>query len=172
MNKAIMAILFVFICSGQALATCIGSITSSTPTTDFVDNLDGTVTHSKTGLMWKRCSEGQVWNGTACTGSATTYTWQGALQQAGVVNNGAGYAVYNDWRLPNIKELASIVELQCSSPAINETIFPVTGISTFWSASSSAINAANAWMLYFSFGGDSTNVTSTENVIRLVRDGR
>jgi len=121
-------------------------ITASTPTADFVDNGDGTVTHSKTGLMWKRCSEGQVWNGTACAGAAARYSWQGGLQQAEVLNNTGGFATFTNWRLPNIKELNSIVEVQCTYPAINMTIFPSAG-GLYWSASPYSADATKAWFI-------------------------
>ncbi|MDQ6988235.1 MAG: DUF1566 domain-containing protein [Mariprofundaceae bacterium] len=122
------------------------TITASTPTADFVDNGDGTVTHSKTGLMWKRCSEGQIWNGATCTGAATPYSWQGGLQQAEALNNAGGFATFTNWRLPNIKELNSIVEVQCIYPAINATIFPSSS-GLYWSASPYSADATKAWFV-------------------------
>ena len=52
-------------------------ILATTPTNRFTINNDGTVSDTKTGLTWKKCSEGQ--SGVDCRiGTATTYTWQGA----------------------------------------------------------------------------------------------
>jgi hypothetical protein len=59
--------------------------------------------------MWMRCALGQNWNGATCTGSGQAYTWQAALQAA----EGSSFAGYSDWRLPDIKELSSIVEQAC-----------------------------------------------------------
>ncbi|MGB4499160.1 MAG: hypothetical protein WBI40_10735, partial [Methylococcaceae bacterium] len=54
--------------------TCqTASIPATTPTNRFTVNNNGTVSDSKTGLMWKKCSEGQ--SGADCSsGSATPYT--------------------------------------------------------------------------------------------------
>ena len=133
------------------------SIPATTPSSQFADNHDGTVTDNKTGLMWKRCSEGQTWDSGVddCNGNAVTYTWQSGLQQAQTVNTSGGFAGYSDWRLPNITELESIVEEQCYRPAINLTVFPNTSSSYpsshFWSSSPIAYNVAyngnTAWLV-------------------------
>ncbi len=165
----------LFLWSGQVFAAqaCrTASITAITPTTDFVDNGNGTVTHTKTGLMWKRCSEGQVWSGATCTGTAAAYTWQGALQQAQASNNVGGFATFTDWRLPNQKELKSIVEKQCMTPAINTTIFPATFSAGYWSASPYAGFATDAWNVYFGNGYDFAYAKSDNLYVRLVRGGQ
>jgi hypothetical protein len=94
----------------------------SNPDASYTDNGDGTVTHTPTGLTWKRCVEGQTWSDGTCTGTATTATWQQALKLAAA----SSFAGHTDWRLPNIKELRSLVEECRSYPAINEAIFPNT----------------------------------------------
>ena len=146
------------------------SITASTPTADFIDNGDGTVTHTKTGLMWKQCIEGL--SGAGCvTGTATTFTWQGALQAAQALNVAGGFAGHTDWRVPNQKELNSIVEHQCVTPAINATIFPATVSGWYWSASPFVVVATNAWGVDFNNGGDNFNNKSANGYVRLVRGG-
>ncbi|MDP2902572.1 MAG: hypothetical protein Q8N96_05635 [Methylovulum sp.] len=54
------------------LFTSTAFATPTTPTSDFTDNNDGTVTHKTTGLTWMRCAMGQTWTGAACTGTADT----------------------------------------------------------------------------------------------------
>jgi len=147
------------------------SIPASTPTSQFTDNGDGTVTNQKTGLQWQRCAQGQTWNGSTCTGTGT-YTWQQALQRAVTINGEGGYAGHNDWRLPNSKELASIVELQCDWPAINLAVFPATASAAFWSSSPSADSGNNAWFVDFSNGRDVWNNKSSSFSVRLVRSGQ
>ncbi|MFH1480914.1 MAG: DUF1566 domain-containing protein [Pseudomonadota bacterium] len=61
---------------------------------DFVDNGDGTITDRATGLMWMKAD------------SARTMNWKEALEYA----ENLKYAGYDDWRLPNVKELQSIVD--------------------------------------------------------------
>ncbi|MDD3761278.1 MAG: DUF1566 domain-containing protein [Acidithiobacillus sp.] len=79
----------------------------------YLDNGDGTVTDTETGLQWMRCSLGQAWDGTSCVGEAEGYTWQEALDAAEELNRKGGYAGHRDWRLPSIEELHSLV--YCSS---------------------------------------------------------
>jgi hypothetical protein len=57
------------------------SVAETTPTSAFVNNIDGTLTHGLTGLTWKRCAQGA--SGADCaTGMATTMTWSAALAAA------------------------------------------------------------------------------------------
>lgn len=99
-----------------------------------------------TGLIWQRCSLGQAWNGSTCTGTATTHTWQDALTKAKALGNG--------YRLPNIKELQSLVEPANYNPAINTNLFPNTPSSYFWSSSPSVYSSGYAWGVYFNNGYD------------------
>ncbi len=153
------------------------SITATTPDSDFTVNGDGTVTHINTGLMWKVCSEGQTWaNGDCTTGTITTHTWQEALQIPQTLNNAGGYSNNIDWRLPNIKELLSIIEVQCYEPAINETIFPSTSIYDYWSSSPTPEDSSYAWVVYFGYGylswGERYDPRGYGEYVRLVRDGQ
>lgn len=126
-------------------------VRATTPTADFTDNRDGTVTHSRTGLVWMRCSLGQTWDGATCSGTAKKFLWQEAFQAAADLNAAGGYAGHGDWRLPNIKEIDSIAELQCFDPAINLDVFPGTPPWRFWSSTPS-MNANDprfAWFISF-----------------------
>jgi len=175
MQRLITGLLMVLaLLAGQTRAqtTCNSAIPESAPTSRFTGNGDSTVTDTATGLTWKRCAEGQAWNGVACTGTAGFHTWQQALQQAETLNTGGGYAGYTDWRVPNIKELGSIVERKCYSPAINETVFPSTPSSGFWSASSNAGYSGGAWYVFFYNGYDSVDNKSGDGYVRLVRGGQ
>ncbi|MBN1350711.1 DUF1566 domain-containing protein [candidate division KSB1 bacterium] len=78
---------------------------------DFVNNNNGTITDRATGLMWTQADNGEA------------VLWQDALaypQQ----KNAENYLGHNDWRLPNVKELQSIVDYTrapavTNSPAID-----------------------------------------------------
>jgi len=90
---------------------------------DFVDNGDGTVTDKATGLMWAKDDSGYCMN------------WKEALEYVQKMNE-QSYLGYSDWRLPNAKELQSIVDYtrapDASDPskrgAAIDTIFNVTSI--------------------------------------------
>ena len=64
-------------------ATCPAGLAAvnPTPTSDFLINGNGTVTHTATGLMWKQCNEGLTGNACA-TGSASVLLWADALTAA------------------------------------------------------------------------------------------
>lgn len=101
-------------------------ILASTPTDNFIiypegAKLEGTVIHKHTGLMWSRCSYGQF--GFDCgEGELVPLLWKDALQVADNLELGG----FSDWRIPNEKELASLVDVQCIQPSINLDVFPNT----------------------------------------------
>ena len=144
------------------------AVPSTTPASRFADNGNGTMTDKSTGLMWARCPEGL--SGTACaTGKAATFTWEEALIRA----RDSGLAGYTDWRLPNVKELSSIVEERCYDPAINLAVFPGTPASFFWSASPDGGSSYGAWYVGFYYGcADYDGRSSGYGHVRLVRSGQ
>jgi hypothetical protein len=144
-----------------------GFLPSTTPTVDFTDNQDGTVTHKRTGLMWQRCSVGQTWTGSTCTGTAKkyTYTEANALKST--------FAGQSDWRLPNQNELLSIVEFAQYDPAINTTLFPNAPSGYFWSSSPAASSSGYAWIVDFYNGYDGYSYEGYYYYfVRLVRSGQ
>jgi hypothetical protein len=134
-----------------------------TPTSDFADNGDGTATHLLTGLMWKRCVEGMLWNGSTCLGREKAFDWADAIDQS------SSFAGYSDWRAPTVEELLSIVEFQSDSPTVNRAIFPGTQSSAFWSRSSVAGNSNSAWDVHFHFGSAKPTPKYSGAHLRLVR---
>lgn len=171
--RALVILVLLLAANAQASSLCAygrenTAITSSTPNTDFSDNGDGTVTHHTTGLIWQRCSLGQSWDGSNCTGRAGSFTWAKALAAA-AQNTLAGFS---DWRLPNKNELASIVEYRCYYPAINNQQFPNTPSAMYWSSSPSpsVYNGDNAWSVFFEGGYVDYLRNDSSGRIRLVRD--
>uniref|UniRef100_UPI004056AAD6 Lcl C-terminal domain-containing protein n=1 Tax=Candidatus Electronema sp. TaxID=2698783 RepID=UPI004056AAD6 len=152
-----------FLIASPAFAGCDADLAKSTE--HLTVNADGTVSDSKTKLMWKRCPEGYTYTSpNTCTAGATaTYTWSVALTLP------ATFATYTDWRLPNVKELQSIVEEQCSAPAINVTAFPNTPSSKVWANSPSAASGY-AWYVDFSTGTAVDALKTQSYGVRLVRD--
>ena len=172
MTRLIMVCFLILCFASLAPAqTCNDHIPATTPDTRFTDNGDGTITDKGTGLMWKKCIEGL--SGFDCaTGTAGEFTWKEALAQPGVVNNGGGFAGYTDWRLPNFKELTSIVERKCYDPAINLTFFPNTPSSYVWSGSAGADSSYYAWLVGFSNGSSDYFGRNYYGRVRLVRGGQ
>jgi hypothetical protein len=155
-----------------AAAACLAGMTRTKPDARYVDHGDGTVTDVVTGLMWMRCAEGQAWSGTACTGTGTSYTWAEAHQQAAAAS-AAVVAGYADWRLPNIKELVSLVEWACSSPAMNTTVFPGAPNEEFWSSTPFYADFPDSGRtVRFWTGTDFDQGKTIYNRVRLVRAGR
>ena len=56
------------------------------------------------------------------------------------------------WRLPKVKELASIADRTLVNPAIDSVVFPATPANSFWSASPYLEGSGYAWGVYFSSG--------------------
>lgn len=172
-----IALIVAMLASESLAFSCANENTAITATTEhLVDNNNGTITDPKTGLIWKKCSEDQSWdsNGNACTGTALTYNWQLALERAVDVNMGStGEALGStDWRVPNINELASIVELRCDAPAINQDAFPNTPSSRVWSSSLYAPNAGVVWVIDFDAGFSGAFGGDDNRHVRLVRSGQ
>ncbi|MEB4590560.1 DUF1566 domain-containing protein [Candidatus Thiothrix sp. Deng01] len=162
--------------------TCTNTnMTESTPTSRYTFGAGGVVTDNTTGLMWKRCLEGQTFsdNGTpsnylddACTGSATGLDWQEALGQAQTAN-AANDGGHNDWRVPNLKELESTVEYCRVGPALNTEVFPGSD-DGLWSGSPLTYPGYEpyAWSVLFDGGTDLGGDRNDGRAVRLVRSGQ
>lgn len=125
---------------------------------DAANNL---VIDALTGLQWRRCLEGTVWNGSTCTGTAGSFSQEQALVHA---RNQSG------WRLPNIKELGSIVDrTRTSSPRIDVTAFPALGETAAWSSTPLVANTAGAWAVGFTTGAVGYTSRTDLTGVRLVR---
>lgn len=74
--------------SAQTQICKTANIRATTPTNQFINHNNGTVTDKKTGLMWKKCIEGQVWDNARkdCKGELGGYNWQEALNHAQTIN--------------------------------------------------------------------------------------
>lgn len=172
-----LALVFLFVLHAgtpiaHAAPTCPANNMIDTPTADFTVNGNGTITHDQTGLMWKQCAEGL--GGSSCNAggvisSATLMNWDAALSAAAQT-----FAGYSDWRLPNRKELHSIVETGCHSPSINETVFPNTPSAlSFWTSTNRVMVASpSAWLVLFTTGISLSDNKTKSYYVRLVRGGQ
>ena len=149
------------------------SANSFTCDMDYTDNGDGTVTDNCTGLMWKKCSEPDT-STTTCGGTHSTYTWANALIQC----EGLDFAGHSDWRLPNAKELFSIVLHEYpaitdvkaqGAPYINQTVFPNTVSSYYWSSATYPIGTGGALLVSFGSGYVVSGSKTGSRYVRCVR---
>lgn len=128
----------------------------------FVDNGDGTITDNATGLTWMQVDSGALVSGTIVSGGLN---WQEALNWCESLD----YAGATDWRLPDIKELHSIVDYTRSpdttnSPAIDslfQSTYLTNGINNngypnyghYWSSTTHLDGMdAEARAAYIAFG--------------------
>lgn len=132
-----------------------------------------TVTDSRTGLVWKR--EHEMIDPTQPNDWTTrvnrAFSWQDALKRALTDTTGG----HTDWRLPNIKELRSIVDESRNLPAINTTFFLAPPFqSQFWSSSPTLdfnSNTDTSWDVSFDVGTDLGTPRNNKRYVRLVRGG-
>jgi hypothetical protein len=162
--------------SGGAYSA-LGKFSNATACNDsnrYKNLLDETIEDSKTGLMWKRCTEGA--SGAQCNNPAPLIFNSEGSALARVAQVNASQSVlglgYNDWRIPTVKELASLVD-RCTggSPAIDSTIFPGNPSASYLSATYDAANTQQFWYVNFSDGSVAVALP-TNKYLRLVRAGQ
>jgi hypothetical protein len=126
----------------------------SGPTAHSTFDSDYTTGDNVTGLMWKTCGQGQELTAATCDGTVTGMTWQegnASCEALNSLNSGSGYAGINDWRMPTISELRTLVNYGESDPAIDTPYFPNTTSNWHWSSSEHR-NAGNAFAINFDSG--------------------
>jgi hypothetical protein len=88
--------------------------------------------------------------------------------------NRSGSHFFKDWRLPLLRELASITERHCRNPRINSTVFPNTANDFYWTATPRAAVQPETSAYGLNFGDDGVaDFAKTEALhVRLVRTAR
>jgi hypothetical protein len=132
----------------------------------FTDNSDGTITDNLTGLIWlQNANCAATLGGVAKT---TTLVWADALTWSNNLASGScgltDGSVAGDWRLPNRRELLSLVDYQNSNPSLPSG-HPFTSVvsDNYCSSTTRVGTPANAWNVNFNTG-DTSNITKTTNV--------
>jgi hypothetical protein len=165
-------VILVGVASAQGAAaqqTCIAG-QSTLQVTRFRDNGDGTVTDVDSKLMWMRCSSGQSWVNDQCTGQATTYNWPDAVREANQISR-SGDAFFNDWRVPALRDLATITDRGCENPRTNLLLFPDTPSSAFWTSTPRPGAKPEDMAFALSFGAEGVLAASKDErfYVRFVR---
>ena len=166
----IALIISMGVISATTLAqNCKENIVSSYSQGQFLDNQDGTITDVVNGLLWKKCTEGQSYNQVTneCVGSPVNVdTWQDALELSSEAED--------DYRLPNIKELGTLVQRRCIDPAIDLDAFPSTPSAVYWSNTADMANihereGVEGKLIDFNLGTEFLSDVSDFRFIRLVK---
>jgi len=113
------------------------------------------VTDSTTGLAWQDDAVG------------SQISWQDAIDYCEALS----LDTYEDWRLPNINELKSIVDQTKNNPAIVDG-FVNTQFSLYWSSTTVLGYEDYAWGVYFDDGVNYYDDKSYSNYVRCVRAGQ
>jgi len=105
----------------------------------FTDNADGTVKDNLTGLIWLKNA--------GCVGAQT---WTNALSNSNTLASGAcsltDGSVAGAWRLPNVKELQSLIDFGHSNRALpGGHPFSMVQSVSYWSSTTVASSTARAW---------------------------
>jgi len=165
----------------------------------YTDNGDGTITDNNTGLMWeKKDDSGGIHD------KDNTYSWStGTNNMDGTIvttflktlNDVAGggascFAGHCDWRIPNYRELPSIIDVGVANPS-KPSVDPAfhqaatctgctdvtlascscSGASEYWTSTTLATSPVTAWVVFFSFGGVVNEGKGNDAQVRAVRGG-
>jgi len=156
------------------------------PSTRFTDNNNGTVTDNLTGLIWLKNA-----NCTDTVGgvdkSGETLEWANALTWSNTLANGncslTDSSSAGDWRLPNVKELQSLIYFAFESPALSDEAgtakwtsgHPFTNVKSdqpYWSSTTSAGNTDSAWFVDLNNGNVDIGEKSDDYYVWPVRGGQ
>lgn len=126
------------------------------PSNYLINNNDGTVTDSATGLMWQQTTNAQL-------------DWESTLAYCSSLDLGG----HNDWRTPNSKELASLYDLTSTyAPHISIEHFPTPIYNRYWSSTSNTHVPSYARHIFFGDGTGADSSKTEDRGVRAVRGGQ
>jgi hypothetical protein len=132
----------------------------------FTDNGNGTVTDNQTGLIWTKSAN--------CAGARME--WAQAVDYANALANGtcglSDGSKAGDWRLPNIRELRSLIDYSQYAPALPSEHPFLDVQSWYWSSTTYTNRTSSAWLVYLNFGGVSGYDQAGTSVVWAVRGGQ
>ena len=140
-------------CDDKTRTKYVRCVRGETTVQSFTDQGDGTVTDNVTGLGWQKADDDVKRN------------WEDALAYCEDLE----LTGRTDWRLPDIKELRSIVDNTRYDPSIDTAYFPGTASSYYWSSSTNAYYAVYGWYVYFYHGSVAHGNKTLSLCVRCVR---
>jgi len=121
---------------------------------------------NNTGSVWEvKTTDGGLRDG------SKTYTYSNALTYVNNVNS-LNLCGYNDWRLPDVNELLSIIDFSVRDPAIDTQFFPNTNAiypSYYWSGRERSANTSQVYAIQFMTGATITSSKTQTYFVRLIR---
>jgi hypothetical protein len=139
------------------------------PSPRFTDNMDGTIRDNLTGLIWLKNAN--------CFGRRT---WAQALEDANTLHDGKcdlmDGSSGGDWRLPNVRELLSLIDFENRFPAL-PTGHPFKNVqflgnnAFYWLSTTLASGTGDAWIASFVDGGVGHGFKTFDTFVLLVRGG-
>ena len=131
----------------------------------------GVWTDPKTGLMWARINIGQRWENGQCVGDAQLLIWEDAPTAC----KNFQLAGFNDWRLPTIDELETLMlqnkaGYNCPQNILFQPRKDIWGY--YWSGSPYADDNDYAWAVYFDSGVSDNGYKDFDAPVRAVRSGQ
>ena len=120
----------------------------------YVDPHDGTVTDTATGLDWQKDTYGPL-------------DWKEALAYCEHLDLGG----HDDWRMPTLKELQSLVDYSRDGPAVNTTYFPDTESDYYWHSTTRSADPHYVLVASFDDGHVAPGLKTADYYVRAVRGG-
>ncbi len=147
------------------------------PSPRFNDNNNGTVTDYLTGLIWlKKGNCAQFFLGDSIGNNHRL--WEDAITAANSLKSGfcelADGSKAGDWRLPNLKELNSLIDFGRYNPAL-PLYCPLAGTTfsgIYWSSTTRVAFPITAWSINFYNGQNDYNLKAAPHGVRAVRGGQ
>lgn len=130
-------------------------ITTTFAVQHFTDNGNGTITDNYTGLMWQKNPQ------------QSTMTWLQALAFA----NSTTLAGKTDWRVPNVKELQSLNDVNIFNPSIDTNYLKIV-VGDYWSSTTLYLTATKVWDMNLFYGIVTQHYKTLNEYVILVRGGK
>jgi hypothetical protein len=146
----------------------------------YKDLGNGTILDRNTLLIWEKKDDNDV---DPLHDKDTTYTWDNAFAVHVAGLNAANFAGRDDWRLPNVKELRSIIDHEAFNPAVDPVFNTAcssgctvlncscTATPDYWSSSTFAKVPTSAWDVSFTVGASDGEDKGDSRFVRAVRGG-
>ncbi len=107
------------------------------PNFEYTDNGDGTVLDRRTKLIIQKCANGQTFSPGVCAGALGTVSWS-----AGLLYCNSLTLAGKSWRMPNLNEIVSLMDMSKTTPFFDTTIFPNQSVGDFHSSTTQTNNFA------------------------------